>query len=166
MKKHIILLVFILASMPASADLNLEFEHYGWISVASKHTATDVKYEEFNPGLGIQSFLKDTPIFFAAGVFDNSFDSSHSKEDFGKTSDITFFIGGGLEYQGEYIGPGYIVGLAKGYPLPYFITPYLRLGSREWIVQTQLVALPLNLVDESQPNIFGLSFTVNLGELF
>lgn len=149
----------------SSAKAELEFDHYAWLSIGSKHTGVDVEYEEFNPGIGIQSFLQDTPFFLAAGAFDNSFDSRHSKEEFGNTSDITYFAGMGLEYQGKYLGPGYVVGVATGYPFPLFVTPYIRLGSREWIIQTQISVLPLNLISESDPNVYGLSFTINLAKI-
>ena len=164
MRVLILVLTLIIPSISHS-ELNIEWNHYAWIPVISKHTATEDEFEEFNPGIGIQSFVNESPVFLAAGVFDNSFDSRHSKDEFGNHRDITYFVGIGLEYLGKYLGVGGVGGLNIGYPFPVFVAPYLRLGSRDWLVQSQLMILPLKLVDENSPNVFGLSFTVNLGKI-
>ena len=164
--RALILVLALIIPSTSHSGLNIEWDHYAWIPIASKHTATEDEFEEFNPGIGIQSFVNESPVFLAAGVFDNSFDSRHSKDEFGEHHDISYFVGIGLEYPGKYVGIGGMGGLNLGYSFPAFFAPYLRLGSRDWLIQSQLMILPLNLVDESSPNVFGLSFTVNLGKIF
>lgn len=126
------------------------------ISLLSKHFENgkdfgpnSEKFNEFNPGIGLEYLLKDDGAYLTGGYFKNSLNRSSAYAGYGKQWNLIRFIDAGL-----------MIGATTGYMLPItpIALPYISIGYKSIYLKTYFIP-PIH---KATPGGFGFQVRIPL----